>query len=126
MISSRPNSLDATAIQCWTSLQENYGCNVCTCMSMMSEKFMPSACEVDVTGVLTMYALQLASQRPARWWTGTTTTATDDDKCVLFHCGNWAKYFAPTSESPTRRSSARTLGVENTYGALEGRTPPGR
>ena len=28
------NTLDATAIQCWTSLQQNYGCNVCTSISM--------------------------------------------------------------------------------------------
>ncbi len=55
------NYLDATAIQCWTSLQQNYGCNVCTSMSMMSENMLPSACEVDVTGTLTMYAMQLAS-----------------------------------------------------------------
>ncbi len=32
------NALDATAIQCWTSVQQNCGCNVCTLMSMMSEK----------------------------------------------------------------------------------------
>jgi hypothetical protein len=57
--------LDATAIQCWTSVQQNHGCNVCTSMSMMSEQFLPSACEVDVTGVLTMYAMQLASQTPS-------------------------------------------------------------
>ena len=37
------NSLDASAIQCWTSLQKNYGCNVCTSMSMMSENMLPSA-----------------------------------------------------------------------------------
>jgi L-fucose isomerase-like protein len=43
------NSIDATAIQCWTSIQKNYGCNVCTSMSMMSENMLPSACEVDVT-----------------------------------------------------------------------------
>ena len=55
------HALDATAIQCWTSLQQNYGCNVCTSMSMMSENMLPSACEVDVTGTLTMYAMQLAS-----------------------------------------------------------------
>ncbi|MCA9239336.1 MAG: hypothetical protein KDA37_04015, partial [Planctomycetales bacterium] len=30
------NALDATAIQCWTSVQQNMGCNVCTIMSMMS------------------------------------------------------------------------------------------
>ena len=46
------NAIDAFAIQCWTSLQQNWGCNVCTCMSMMSEALLPSACEVDVTGVV--------------------------------------------------------------------------
>ena len=59
------NKLDATAIQCWTSIQENYGCNVCTSMSMMSENMLPSACEVDVTGTLTMYAMQIASNSQA-------------------------------------------------------------
>ena len=56
-------SLDitASAIQCWDSLQLNYGVNVCTLMSMMSEQLLPSACEVDITGVVSMYALQLAS-----------------------------------------------------------------
>ena len=58
------NALDCTAIQCWTSLQQNYGCNVCTSMSMMSENMLPSACEVDVTGTLSMYAMQLASGSP--------------------------------------------------------------
>ena len=89
------NHLDATAIQCWTSVQENYGCNVCTLMSMMSEKFMPSACEVDVTGVLTMYAMQLAGGTPAALVDWNNNYADDDDKCVLFHCGNWAKSFLP-------------------------------
>ena len=56
----RANDLNASAIQCWTSLQKNYGVNVCTLMSFMSEQLMPSACEVDVTGVVSMYALQLA------------------------------------------------------------------
>ena len=60
------NLLDASAIQCWTSLQKNYGCNVCTSMSMMSENMLPSACEVDVTGTLSMYAMQLASGSPSR------------------------------------------------------------
>ena len=57
--------ITASAIQCWTSLQQNYGVNVCTIMSMMSEALMPSACEVDVTGVTSMFALQLAHLTPA-------------------------------------------------------------
>ena len=48
------NSLDTTAVQCWNSIQRNYGIHPCTVMSMMSEKLMPSACEVDVTGAVFM------------------------------------------------------------------------
>lgn len=57
--------LQASALQCWTSIQKNYGVNVCTLMSMMSDRLMPSACEVDITGVVSMYALQLASGTPS-------------------------------------------------------------
>ena len=31
------NEVDATAIQCWTSIQQNYGINACTLMSMYSD-----------------------------------------------------------------------------------------
>jgi len=119
------NALDATAIQCWTSVQENYGCNVCTLMSMMSEKFMPSACEVDVTGALTMYAMQLAGNSPAALVDWNNNYADDDDKCVLFHCGNWAKSFLPDIKISNAPILGSITGLENTYGALEGRTPAG-
>ena len=119
------NAIDATAIQCWTSVQQNFGCNVCTLMSMMSEKFLPSACEVDVTGVLTMYAMQLAGQTPAALVDWNNNYADDDDKCVLFHCGNWAKSFLPDIKISNAPIIGTAVGVENTYGALDGRTPAG-
>ena len=117
------NYLDATAIQCWTSLQKNYGCNVCTSMSMMSENMLPSACEVDVTGTLTMYAMQLASNSPSALVDWNNNYADDDSKCVLFHCGNWAKSFLPDIQISTAPILGTSVGTENTYGALEGRTP---
>lgn len=117
------HALDATAIQCWTSLQQNYGCNVCTSMSMMSENMLPSACEVDVTGTLTMYAMQLASGSPSALVDWNNNYANDDEKCVLFHCGNWAKSFLPDIEISTAPILGTTVGEENTYGALAGRTP---
>lgn len=115
--------MDATAIQCWTSLQQNYGCNVCTSMSMMSENMLPSACEVDVTGTLTMYAMQLASGSPSALVDWNNNYAGDDEKVVLFHCGNWAKSFLPDIEISNAPILGTTVGVENTYGALAGRTP---
>jgi L-fucose isomerase-like protein len=121
----KENDLDATALQCWNSVQRNYGVNVCTLMSMMSEKLMPSACEVDVTGVASMYALQLASGRPSALVDWNNNYADDPNKCVLFHCGNWAKTFLPNIEIKNAEILATTLGTENTYGAVAGRVPPG-
>ncbi len=94
-------------------------------MSMMSEKFMPSACEVDVTGVLTMYAMQLAAGKPGALVDWNNNYADDDDKCVLFHCGNWAKSFLPDIKISAAEILGTTLGNENTYGAVDGRTPAG-
>ncbi|SDL50988.1 L-fucose isomerase [Catalinimonas alkaloidigena] len=117
------NALDATAIQCWTSLQQNWGCNVCTSMSIMSENMLPSACEVDVTGTLSMYAMQLASGSPSALVDWNNNYADDENKCVLFHCGNWAKSFLPDIEVSTAPILGTSVGEENTYGALAGRTP---
>jgi L-fucose isomerase-like protein len=118
-------SLTATAIQCWSSLQRNFGVNVCTIMSMMSEKMMPSACEADIAGVVSMYALQLASASPSALVDWNNNYGTDADKCVLFHCGNWAKHFLPDIRIGTAPILGTMLGEENTVGALEGRTPAG-
>ena len=38
------NQLVATAVQCWTSMEEFFGVVPCTVMSMMSNALMPSAC----------------------------------------------------------------------------------
>jgi L-fucose isomerase-like protein len=117
--------LHATAIQCWTSMQQNLGINCCTIMSMMSERLMPSACEVDIAGVVAMYALQLASGRPSALVDWNNNYGGDPDKCVVFHCGNWAKSFLPDIQISTAPILGSTLGVQNTHGALSGRTPAG-
>lgn len=119
------NDIDATGLQCWTSIQENYGVNACTLMSQMSENLMPSACEVDITGVAAMYALQLASGKPSALVDWNNNYAGDPNKCVLFHCGNWAKSFMPDIKMAYADILGSTLGIENTYGAVSGRTPAG-
>ncbi len=121
----KENDLHASALQCWNSVQKNFGVNVCTLMSMMSDRLMPSACEVDVTGVASMYALQLASGKPSALVDWNNNYGDDPDKCVFFHCGNWAKSFLPDIEIKTAEILATTLGSENTYGAVAGRVPPG-
>jgi len=117
--------IEATAMQCWSSLQKNFGVNVCTIMSMMSQRMMPSACEVDIAGVISMYALQLASGRPSGLVDWNNNYGGNPDKCVLFHCGNWATEFLPNAKMGTAEILGTTLGEENTVGTLVGRTAAG-
>lgn len=119
------NDIQATALQCWTSIQKNYGINACTLMSMMSNQLMPSACETDITGVISMYALQLASNFPGALADWNNNYGDDPDRCVFFHCGNWAKSFVPNIEIKTAPILGTTIGEENTYGAMAGRAASG-
>lgn len=117
--------INATALQCWDSIQQNLGINPCTLMSMMSDKLLPSACEVDVTGAVSMYALSMATEKPAALMDWNNNYGEDANKCVFFHCGNWPKSMYPDATMRNAEILATTLGEENTYGAINGRVPAG-
>ncbi len=89
-------------------------------MSMMSEKLMPSACEVDVAGVVAMYALQLASaaQRARGLEQQLRRRPRQVRLLPLRQLGQDA--FCPTSTIATAPILGTTLGEENTYGAMVG------
>jgi len=44
---------------------------------------------------------------------------------VLFHCGNWARSFFDDVKMANAEILATTLGTQNTYGTVAGRTPAG-
>ncbi|MEA3346331.1 MAG: L-fucose/L-arabinose isomerase family protein [Chloroflexota bacterium] len=114
------NDLQATAVQCWTSMQELLGIVPCTVMSMMSQGLLPSACETDITGVIGMYALQLASGKPSAILDWNNNYGDDPDKCVLFHCSNLPKHFFVEPRMSYQKILAGTVGRKNTYGAIVG------
>ncbi|NDL62399.1 L-fucose/L-arabinose isomerase family protein [Acerihabitans arboris] len=119
------NDIDTTAIQCWTSLQENLGINVCSIMSVMSGQLMPSACEVDVMGALSMYALASCSLSPASIADWNNNFGDEQDKCVLFHCGNFPSESLESPAMGTADIIGTTVGCENTCGAVHGRMKAG-
>ena len=121
----KQNHLNAVAIQCWTALEEYYGIVPCAIMSMMSEALVPSACEVDVTGALSMYALQLASETPSAIADWNNNYGDDPDKAVLFHCSNFPKSLLQAPQISFQDILAGTVGKENTFGACIGRIKPG-
>ncbi|MFM2484695.1 L-fucose/L-arabinose isomerase family protein [Celerinatantimonas yamalensis] len=119
------NDIDATAIQCWTSLQETLGVNVCSIMSVMASSFIPSACEVDVMGAISMYALTIAADEPTSIADWNNNFGEQRDKCVLFHCGNFATKHLHEPFMSTADIIGTTVGNENTCGAINGRMKSG-
>src|SRR5579875_1689566 len=115
-----------SAIQCWTSLEENFGVVPCTIMSMMSENLLPSACETDVVGTISMYALALASQTPSALLDWNNNYGDDPDKAVCFHCSNLPKHFFADVIMDFQEIIAGTVGKENTYGTCVGRVKAGQ
>ena len=122
----REKELNGTAIQCWTALQEFYGIVPCALMSMMSELLLPSACEVDITGALAMYILQLASLTPSALVDWNNNYASEPDKCVVFHCSNLPKSFFKTPKMDYQQIIAGAIGKENSYGTVIGRIAPAK
>ena len=120
------NEIDATAIQCWDSLEKNYGCAACVSMSMMGEKMQPSACETDIAGAVSMYALMLASGTPPALLDWNNNFAEDRNKCVCTHCGNFPKSFTKNDlELGTLGVLGNQLGKVNTFGAVKGKVTEG-
>ncbi len=125
------NNLIASAVQCWTSLEEFYGIVPCTLMSIMSNGLMPSACESDIAGTVAMLALALASGKPSAIVDWNNNYGDDPDKAVIFHCSNYPKDVLVDPGNAIRPDDipvidfqdiiAGTVGQANTYGAIQAR-----
>ncbi len=113
--------LDATAIQCWTSMEEFFGVVPCTVMSMLSDQLSSSACETDVAGTVSMHALALASGSPSFLLDWNNNYGNEADKCVCFHCSNLPKSCFAETKMEYQEIIAGAVGKANTYGTIYGR-----
>ncbi|MGI5898550.1 MAG: L-fucose/L-arabinose isomerase family protein [Christensenellales bacterium] len=122
----KENECDAAAIQCWDSLELNFGCASCASMSLLGDEGIPCACETDVTGAVSMLALQLAAGSAPGLMDWDNNYGDDRDKCVNVHCANYpSEFFGSEMEVGCLDILGTTLGSENCFGALKGRVAPG-
>ncbi|MFW5798337.1 MAG: L-fucose/L-arabinose isomerase family protein [Planctomycetota bacterium] len=119
------NELDASAVQCWTAMEQYFGVVPCSMMSMMSDNLLPSACEVDITGAVGMYAMVLASGVPSALLDWNNNYGDDPDKCVIFHCSNLPKSVFADVKMDYQEIIAGDVGKDNTYGTCVGRIATG-
>ncbi|HUW56939.1 MAG TPA: L-fucose/L-arabinose isomerase family protein [Planctomycetota bacterium] len=112
--------LDAMAVQCWTSIQENLGMCSCSTMSRFDDRGVPCACEADIMGTLSMHALQLASGGPSCLADWNNLHNEDPELVNCWHCGvfptSWAK---GKPKMGCHGILANNVGKENAYGVVE-------
>ena len=121
----KDQDLAGTAIQCWTSMEQFYGIVPCALMSMMSESLLPSACEVDIGGLVGMLALRHATQTPAALVDWNNNYGADPDKCIVFHCSNLPKSLFKKQKMAIQEIIAGSVGPENACGSIIGRLAAG-
>jgi len=120
------NECSASAIQCWSSIQKNYGCATCLSMSIMGEEGKPSACEVDITGAISMFALRLASGNAAGFLDWNNNYGNDRNKCIANHCSNFPRsFFGQNVEISELDVLGESLGRDRCFGALKGKVKAG-
>ncbi|KPK85594.1 MAG: hypothetical protein AMJ81_03290 [Phycisphaerae bacterium SM23_33] len=112
--------LDALAVQCWTSIQQNLGICSCGTMGRFNDRGVPCACEADVMGALSMHALQLASGGPAALADWNNLHNEDPELVNCWHCGvfpiSWAK---SRPKMGCHAILAGTVGRERAMGVVE-------
>ncbi len=121
------NKCVAGAMQCWSSIQENYGCAACLPMSMLGDKGIPIACETDITGALSMYALKLASDSPSGYLDWNNNYIEDRNKCINTHCSSYPKGFIATDfEISNLDILGSSLGFDVCFGACKANIAAGK
>ncbi|MFZ4573089.1 MAG: L-fucose/L-arabinose isomerase family protein [Phycisphaerales bacterium] len=119
---AKANAIDAFGIQCWTSIQANYGVCSCTTMSRFGDEGVPSACEADIMGTLSMHASMLAAGSPAGLADWNNLHNDDDELVNVWHCGVFPGAFAKT---PVRIgvqeiiASSGAASYDNSEGTIE-------
>jgi L-fucose isomerase-like protein len=122
------NRIDAFGIQCWTSIQANYGVCSCTTMSRFGDEGIPSACEADILGTLSMHAAMLASGSPAGLADWNNLHNDDDELVNVWHCGVFPASFAkgkPKLGLQEIIASSGAARYEDSEGTVEFVSKPG-
>jgi len=120
------NGCDAFAMQCWNSIEDNYGCAACLSMSMLGEEGFPGACESDAMGALTMLALNIASGGKSAYMDWNNNIREERDKCLSQHCSNFPRsFFGAPVEIENLDVLSTTLGAENCFGCCKGQVAAG-
>ena len=86
----------ALALRCWPEFADACGGMACAAVGAMADRLVPTACEGDVMGALSMLALQAVAATPSALM-DLSDLDPRRDRLLLWHCGNAPAAFAGTA-----------------------------
>ncbi len=120
-------SLNTLALRCWLEMEKEFGVAPCVLLSEINDRGFPAACELDICNAITMYALNLASGKPATCLDWNNNYGDDPDKCILFHCGPVPQsLMTGKGEVIEHPMFAKSLGSGCGFGCNVGRIAPNK
>lgn len=82
----KENNIGALASRCWPDFFTAFGTPVCAVLAILDDLGVPSACEADTYGALSMYIAQYITGKPSFF--GDPVALNEKDNTVTFwHCG---------------------------------------
>lgn len=97
------NNIGALASRCWPDFFTGYGAPVCSVLSMLNDNSIPSSCEADMGGALSMFIGSYLSNE-ATYLGDPVAIDESCDGIVYWHCGAGASKLA-------REDNGSKLGV---------------
>ncbi len=112
--------LDGFSVRCWPELRDRHKYNICLAMGELTESGVPSACEADLTALVTSYILTKLSGQPT-CCLEITALLQERRALQLAHCGAAAISLAGDPYKAVVRTHMRT----KTGATLEFQFKPG-
>ncbi len=120
--------VNALAVNCWTRLQERFHISACSTFGRLNDKKIITACEVDLLGAVSMWAVYNAALGATvpdfiDW---TDLHPTEENVWLAWHCGNAARSLCAPGCKKTLVKNAQLLQwCETCHGALQFTLKPG-
>lgn len=90
---AREGGYQALALRCWPEFADACGGMACAAVGALADRRVPTACEGDVMGALSMLALQAVADAPSAL-VDLSDLDDEGDRLLLWHCGNAPLTFA--------------------------------